>query len=164
MFSRDVLRSLKCWGCWWQEGARCYNERIAEVVRIEERQEGQEITLEFLETCEKKDRISKRETLGQYFNKHNLTILSEKSDLSPLTAALAESSEMSYHKEEDVLAIRFSDGEGETTMLLAEGITAFFSEKERLVRVVVQNASEKFGELTASAVEEEKNGTCNDGG
>lgn len=161
MLSRDELRKVKCWGCWWQEGARCYNERIAEVVQNEEEhsQLGQEITLEFLETCEEKDRISERETLGQRFNKHILTILIERSDLSPLAAALTESSEVRYNRKRDVIAIRFSDGEFKSTMPLAEGITAIFSEEERLVSIMIQNASEKFGEFTASDIEEEKDVT-----
>ena len=158
MLSKNELRKLKCWGCWWQEGARCYNERIAEVVRNEEEhtQLGQEITLEFLETCEKKDRISKREVLGQYFDKDTLTILSEKSDLSILAAALTDDSEMRYNRDVDVLVIRFSDGEGKSITPLTDGIDAIFSSEDRLVGIVVQDASEKFGDSIASVAEEEK--------
>lgn len=69
MMTRNELRKLKCRGCWWQEGSRCYNHRIAVIIRNDEEylQEGEEITEELLVKCEKKDRVSKRDVLVQYF-------------------------------------------------------------------------------------------------
>lgn len=62
----------KCKTCWWQEGEKCYNEKLVNTI-------GKNISPELLMDCNENNcYCNKRKALGTLIPNNKLTIISEK--------------------------------------------------------------------------------------